>query len=415
MNSCFALPLGLAFALAACEQTVETSTSSEPSTQSPASNAGAPTAGAATSPSAAPASRPAAPPAEIPENAVVLDSGLAYVVLKEGEEGPSPTIGDKVTVHYTGTLTDGTEFDSSRTGGAPAEFSLGGVIPGWNEALALMTKGSRHQLIIPPDLAYGAQGAPPRIPPNATLIFDVELIDFVVAPKMRQGVAANQTTSQSGLVSEVVTEGTGPVPGENDVVTVDYAIWSPEGELLDWAGNRTGPFKGDRSGMRLPFMTEAVFNMKVGTRMRFEVPAELGVGQPTVWELELLSTEELDMPTFVMPTADELKTTESGLQYQVIEAGEGPAPSPQSQVTVHYAGWLTDGTSFDASYKRGEPTTFPVMGVIDGWKEGLQLMKKGAVYRFVIPSKLAYGATGSQGGIPPNSDLVFHVELIDIL
>ena len=109
-------------------------------------------------------------------------SGLQYKVIEKGE-GPSPKVGDTVTVNYRGTLVDGTEFDSSYARGEPATFPLTGVIPGWTEALQLMKKGSKWTLYIPPDLAYGERGAGNRIPPNSTLIFEVELISFQEAPK----------------------------------------------------------------------------------------------------------------------------------------------------------------------------------------------------------------------------------------
>ena len=109
-------------------------------------------------------------------------SGLQYKVIEKGE-GPSPKVGDTVTVNYRGTLVDGTEFDSSYARGEPATFPLTGVIPGWTEALQLMKKGSKWTLYIPPDLAYGERGAGNRIPPNSTLIFEVELISFQKAPK----------------------------------------------------------------------------------------------------------------------------------------------------------------------------------------------------------------------------------------
>lgn len=104
-----------------------------------------------------------------------LPSGLQYRVITEGT-GASPTAESMVDVHYKGTLVDGTEFDSSYKRGAPASFPVGGVIPGWTEALQLMKEGAKWELAIPPALAYGERGAPPVIPPNAALVFEVELL-----------------------------------------------------------------------------------------------------------------------------------------------------------------------------------------------------------------------------------------------
>lgn len=108
---------------------------------------------------------------------VTLPSGLQYKILKQGT-GPKPTESDTVVCNYKGTLINGTEFDSSEKHGGPATFPVGQVIKGWTEALQLMPVGSKWQLFVPADLAYGEQGQPPDIGPNATLIFEVELLSI---------------------------------------------------------------------------------------------------------------------------------------------------------------------------------------------------------------------------------------------
>jgi FKBP-type peptidyl-prolyl cis-trans isomerase FklB len=113
------------------------------------------------------------------EGVVTLASGLQYKILVAGT-GPKPTATDQVTCNYRGTLTDGTEFDSSFKHGEPATLPVNRLIKGWAEALQLMPVGSKWQLVIPPDLAYGPGGRPGAIPPNATLVFELELISIVV-------------------------------------------------------------------------------------------------------------------------------------------------------------------------------------------------------------------------------------------
>jgi len=107
--------------------------------------------------------------------------------------------------------------------------------------------------------------------------------------------------------------------------------------------------------------------------------------------------------------------TGSGLQYEVIQQGNGPKPTAADRVRVHYEGSLVNGTVFDSSYSRGEPLDFSLGGVIPGWSEGLQLMNTGSTYRLYIPSDLGYGPQGAGPQIPPYSTLIFEVELLEIV
>ncbi|MFO7648222.1 FKBP-type peptidyl-prolyl cis-trans isomerase [Halomonas sp. 3H] len=119
---------------------------------------------------------------------------------------------------------------------------------------------------------------------------------------------------------------------------------------------------------------------------------------------------------FLAANAEEegVEVTESGLQYRVLEAGDGDTPGAEDSVEVHYEGTLIDGTVFDSSYERGEPVSFRVDQVIDGWQEALQLMSVGDTWEVVIPAELAYGAQG-QGPIGPYETLIFRVELLDVI
>jgi FKBP-type peptidyl-prolyl cis-trans isomerase FklB len=106
--------------------------------------------------------------------------------------------------------------------------------------------------------------------------------------------------------------------------------------------------------------------------------------------------------------------TDSGIQYRVLEEGSGATPGAEDTVVVHYRGTLIDGTEFDSSYKRGQPATFALGGIIPGWQEALQLMKEGDRWEVIIPSELAYGERGAGGVIGPNETLVFEIELMEV-
>ncbi len=134
------------------------------------------------------------------EGVMTTESGLQYQVIKEGD-GPKPNENDSVTVHYKGTLLDGTEFDSSYTRGRPAKFPVKGVIAGWTEALQLMPVGSTYRLFVPANLAYGEQGGGRKIAPNSTLIFEVELLEIAAAPEPTAAEpqpAAPKTEAETG-------------------------------------------------------------------------------------------------------------------------------------------------------------------------------------------------------------------------
>ena len=145
------------------------------------------------------------------------------------------------------------------------------------------------------------------------------------------------------------------------------------------------------------------FSETIQTAMAEETAAE---GQANLEEGEKYMAENGQKPG--------VTTTESGIQYEVLQEGTGPKPTTADQVTIHYRGTLIDGTEFDSSHSRGQPAQFGVTGVIPGFTEALQLMSVGSKYRVVIPGHLAYGEAGTGGAIGPNETLIFEIELISI-
>ena len=130
---------------------------------------------------------------------------------------------------------------------------------------------------------------------------------------------------------------------------------------------------------------------------------------------EVESPKKTQKESMSNQSSGEFITTPSGLQYRILNKGSGDEnPVPESVVSVHYIGKLTNGLEFDSSYKRNQPTSFPVNGVIQGWTEALQLMKEGDKWELIIPPDLGYGSKGAGNIIPPDSTLIFEVELLEI-
>ncbi|WP_040261659.1 FKBP-type peptidyl-prolyl cis-trans isomerase [Pseudomonas massiliensis] len=163
----------------------------------------------------------------------------------------------------------------------------------------------------------------------------------------------------------------------------------------------TDAFNGEASRVGAEEMNSAFRAIREVMQEQERVKAEAAAGEGRAYLAENAKREGVT-------------TLASGLQFEVLTAGDGAKPTRESTVRTHYHGTLIDGTVFDSSYDRGQPAEFPVGGVIAGWTEALQLMNTGSKWRLYVPSGLAYGAQGV-GSIPPHSTLVFDVELLDIL
>jgi FKBP-type peptidyl-prolyl cis-trans isomerase len=372
------------------------------------------------------ATQPALQGAEIPAHTEVQTtaSGLQYSVLAPGDGLASPRRGDRVLVHYTGWLEDGTMFDSSHTRGKPASFGIGQVIEGWNEALELMTVGARFKLTVPFQLAYGEGGRPPRIPPSSNMTYVLELVE--ISARVPDFLPLDETVSEStesGLKMQWLTREQGNKRGPKDTIWLEYEFWDVEGVCHFATSMQPKPVMLTPRNTPYKFFAEVLALMGEGDDLLLEVPPNLAFGDKpmskipansvTIWRLRLRRV--FKRPAFEMPPEDELVTTNSGLQYRILRKGHGRRPKIANRVQVHYSGWLPDGTPFDSSYDTNKPASFSLSGVIAGWTEGVRYINEGGVIQLVIPGNLGFGRAGSPPKIGPNATLVYNIELIQIL
>ena len=264
---CFLLIIpALALALSGCGASVPAV---------PAASSAAPAA-----PTTAPAAQPS--PATTGANVTTTASGLQYIEVSPGT-GDAPKPGDLVSVHYRGTLPDGKVFDSSYERGKPISFALGTgqVIAGWDEGIALMRKGGKARLIIPPNLGYGASGAGGVIPPNATLNFEVELVDIRAgAPAAPTTLEESKyTTTASGLKYAELDIGGGVEATSGKQVFVHYTGWLTDGTKFDSSLDRGDPFPFKLGGGEvIDGWDEGVAGMRIGGKRQLVIPAALGYG-----------------------------------------------------------------------------------------------------------------------------------------
>lgn len=289
-----------------------------------------------------------------------------------------------------------------------------------------------------PAPAEGADGAieaaAPTIDPATAAANKAAGEKFLAEIAARPGVK----TLDKGLLYEVLKEGAagGGVPGEADLVDIDFVGTKIDGVEFQSSSKQGAAAHFPLSAVAGTWTETGLKQMKVGDRYRFYVPTELAFGEQgtpagpigpneaLIYEVELLKITNADSnlkasEAFLAQNGKKsgVRTTASGLQYEVLS--EGPAgsakPTDANIVKVHYRGTLIDGTEFDSSYARNEPAEFPLGEVIAGWTEGVQLMKVGDKFRFAVPPKLGYGQSGTPGGpIGPNEALIFEVELIEV-
>jgi peptidylprolyl isomerase len=353
---------------------------------------------------------------------------IEYIETEAGT-GEQPVAGDRVAVHYTGTLEDGTVFDSSLERGQPIEFVLGQgmVIPGWDQGIAMMREGGKATLVIPPELAYGPQGSPPTIPPDATLTFEVELVGVFAAPKPLELSEVEYTETESGLMYFDITDGTGDTPAEGERVLMDFTAWLEDGTFLGSSQEMGNPLVATiGSGQLFPGWEEGLLTMQEGGTRQLVIPPELGYGDQgagglippnatLIWQVTLVDVIEARVPQEI--AEEDYTVTDSGLKYFDLLEGTGNTPQANDVVVVHYTGWLEDGTEFDSSLDTDNPLVFQygAPDMMEGFTEGLATMRVGGQRQIIIPAELGYGEEGAAGIIPPGATLIFEVELVEIM
>lgn len=369
----------------------------------------------------------------------VTASGLEYIEVEVGT-GVQAQAGDLVRVHYTGTLEDGTEFDSSE-GGDPFAFVLGqgSVIPGWDEGIALMREGGKAQLVVPPDLAYGPEDYGP-IPGNSTLIFDVELVAVEAVPTPAPTPTSPSPTSvnpddytvtDSGLQYVFLAEGDGDTPETGEVATVHFTGWFEDGTLFadSSAGTPIQFIVGEEQ--IVPGWDEMVVLMQVGDKVQMILPPELGLGEEgspngtippnatLIFEIELISIEPppptpTPAPPPVSVDESDYTVTDSGLKVYIITEGTGEPIESGDTVTLHYKMWDEEGNQLETSYDFGQPVPLVVgLGQAGpGWDEALLMMDNLSTAQFILTPELAYGDQAANA--PTEGNLIFEIEIMGL-
>jgi peptidylprolyl isomerase len=359
----------------------------------------------------------------------VSDTGLQYFDVVEGE-GATPQDGDILLVNYamwvdgeTGPqILDDTFFHER-----PFTFVMGSqqVFPGWEEGMLTMKPGGTRQLVVPSDLAFGAEGVSGMIAPDAAITMEVELLEVQSPPEPAE---VDYETTDSGLQIAVLNEGAGEdVVEAGDIATVEFVIWvADSGRYFTGSSTAGAPFTFQvGSPSVFEGWNEGMTGMTVGEKRQLLIPAALGLGEQGFGDIVppnsdlIMQVEVVDLVKPRKATVvdeSEFTVTDSGLKYVDLVEGDGPTPEPGQTVVVHYTGWLEDGTQFDSSVERGVPFEFPLGtgSVIPGWDEGVASMNVGSTRQLVIPSDLAYGDAGAGGTIPPGATLIFEVELLEI-